>query len=107
MKTNRASGQRLPSEDQTHYANEAEVAPADRAVLETPGGRADNAGVDRGSSGIFEAEVASIPVGARPMSEITAHHDAGSANETIDGLDETEEAVRAAAEDIPPGRRRP
>lgn len=33
-------------------------------------------------------------------------HDAGSgANETIDGLDSTSEAVRHAAEDIPTGQR--
>jgi hypothetical protein len=44
------------------------------------------------------------PIGARPRSEVTGRHDAGSgANETIDGLDATSEAIRRAAEDIPIG----
>jgi hypothetical protein len=41
-------------------------------------------------------------VGSRPRSEITGRHDEGSgANETIDGLDEIQEAMRHGAEDIP------
>ncbi len=35
------------------------------------------------------------------MSEITGAGDPGTTDETIDGLDETEEAVRQAAEDRP------
>jgi hypothetical protein len=40
----------------------------------------------------------------RPRSQITGRHDAGSgANETVDGLTSSEEAVRRGAEDIPLG----
>jgi hypothetical protein len=45
------------------------------------------------------------PIGAQPRSEVTGHHDAGSgADETLDGLTETEEALRRAAEDIASGQ---
>jgi hypothetical protein len=38
----------------------------------------------------------------RPRSEVTGRHDAGSgANETIDGLNATDESLRHAAEDLP------
>jgi hypothetical protein len=51
------------------------------------------------------ASDASKPIGAHPRSEVTGRHDAGSgANETIDGLTPTEEAIRRAAEDMPIGR---
>src|SRR3954470_149365 len=44
------------------------------------------------------------PIGARPRSEVTGRHDAGSgANETVDGLTSSEEATRRGAEDIPVG----
>jgi hypothetical protein len=47
---------------------------------------------------------ASKPIGARPRSEVTAHHDAGSgANETVDGLTSAEEAIRRGAEETPVG----
>ena len=42
---------------------------------------------------------------SRPRSEITGRHDAG-ANETVDGLDEYQEAARHGAEDIPASERR-
>ena len=44
---------------------------------------------------------------SRPLSEITGRHDEGSgANETVDGLDEYQEATRHGAEDIPASERR-
>jgi hypothetical protein len=47
---------------------------------------------------------ASKPIGAHPRSEVTGRHDAGSgANETVDGLTPTEEAIRRGAEDKPVG----
>jgi hypothetical protein len=40
------------------------------------------------------------PVGAQPRSGLTGRHDAGSgANETMDGLTSSEEAIRGGAED--------
>jgi hypothetical protein len=51
------------------------------------------------------ASDASKPIGAHPRSEVTGRHDAGSgANETVDGLTPTEEAIRHAAEETPAGR---
>ena len=45
------------------------------------------------------------PVVGRRASDATNVHDAGSdANDTADGLTESEEAVRQAAEDIPTGQ---
>jgi hypothetical protein len=44
--------------------------------------------------------------GSIPRSNITARHDEGSgANETADGLDEYQEAIRRGAEDIPASER--
>jgi hypothetical protein len=44
---------------------------------------------------------------SRPLSEITGRHDEGSgANETVDGLDEYQEAARHGAEDIPAAEKR-
>ena len=54
----------------------------------------------------FEAEVASHPLGGRPMSDVTDHQGPGGDEETIDGLDPLAESVRHAAEDIPVGERR-
>ena len=48
---------------------------------------------------------ATKPIGAHPRGEITGRHDEGSgANETIDGLTPTEEAIRRGAEDVPVGK---
>lgn len=44
-------------------------------------------------------------IASRPRSEVTGRHDEGSgANETIDGLDELQEAARHGAEDVPDKR---
>ena len=52
-------------------------------------------------------EGAGPDAGSRPRSEITGRHDEGSgANETVDGLDEYQEAARHGAEDIPASERR-
>jgi len=86
------------------YANKAEVASRDRPLLETPAGRSDDAGLDaHGNPTIADAEVHRGDVGAVPRSEVTGAHEPGTGDETIDGLDETEEAVRIAAEDTPIG----
>jgi len=52
----------------------------------------------------IEAGIDADPSDTRRTSERTNVHDAGSdANDTPDGLTESEEAVRRAAEDIPTG----
>lgn len=51
-------------------------------------------------------EIASEEQDIRPsrLSKVTARHDAGSgANETEDGLDASNEAIRRGAEDVPVG----
>jgi hypothetical protein len=55
----------------------------------------------------LEDDVRPLDAPSRPLSEITGRHDEGSgANETVDGLDEYQEAARHGAEDIPASERR-
>jgi len=77
------------------------AAPEDRALRESPLGRENDFGAsDEGT--LTEDEIERPEVLSRPRSQITGRHDEGSgANETIDGLDELQEAVRHGAEDIP------
>jgi hypothetical protein len=82
-------------------AVEAEVLPSDASLLETPVGRENDVGAaDENMSNKDEIERPEVL--SHPRSEVTARHDEGSgANETIDGLDEYQEAARHGAEDIP------
>lgn len=91
----------MPNTAKRRARRESGVAPADRVLLETPLGRENDFGAaDRGT--LNEDEVRRPEVMSRPKSAITGRHDEGSgANETIDGLDEIQEAMRHAAEDIP------
>jgi hypothetical protein len=74
----------------SEFANEAELRRADAAPLQTITGR-ERSGDDQSGS-----------PAARPRSEITGRHDAGSgANETVDGLTASEESARRAVEDVP------
>src|SRR3954468_20508943 len=86
-------------------AVEGEILPSDVPLLETPAGRENDFGAadeDR----LNEDELQRPEVLSRPRSEITGRHDEGSgANETMDGLDEIQEAIRHAAEDIPVSER--
>jgi hypothetical protein len=77
------------------FANSSEVSETDAAALPSSTGRE--------TSKIAPSDIARS-VGARPRSEVTGRHDAGSgANETIDGLTSSEEAMRRGAEDTPVG----
>ncbi|MDW6021820.1 hypothetical protein SAZ10_08605 [Mesorhizobium sp. BAC0120] len=70
-------------------------------LLESISGREDNKGAEPGFIG---SDDVNQPVGAVPRSTITGRHDEGmDANETIDGLAETEELTRHLAEDTPSG----
>ena len=86
-------------------ANFSVAGAGDAAALENPRERVGS--IER--SGPTETEATSAteinkPIGARPRSEVTGRHDAGSgANETPDGLSSLDEAVRHGAEDIPLG----
>jgi hypothetical protein len=80
---------------------EGEVLPSDAPLLETPLGRENDFGAADENT-LNKDELERPEVLSRPRSEITGRHDEGSgANETIDGLDEIQEAVRHGAEDIP------
>jgi hypothetical protein len=87
----------LNQPEQSQYANTAQVKESDRALLPGITGREDDLGVDPGSLAAVDVNQ---PIGARPRSAVTGQDqpDVG-ANETVDGLSGTEEAVRAAAED--------
>lgn len=78
-----------------------DVTTPDSTLLESPTGRENDFGLaDHGT--LNEDEIVRPEITSRPRSEITGRHDEGSgANETIDGLDESEEALRHAAEDVP------
>ncbi len=79
------------------------IDPGTARVLPGPTGREDNKGADPGT---LAAEEIDQPVGAKPRSNVTGRHDPGSgANETVDGLSDTEEMTRRAAEDTAPGTR--
>src|SRR3977135_3874712 len=77
------------------FANSSEVSGTDAAALPSSTGRE--------TCSMAPSDIARS-VGARPRSEVTGRHDAGSgANETVDGLTSSEEATRRGAEDIPMG----
>ena len=78
----------------------AQVRKPDRVLLESPLGRENDFGADPGT--LAKEEIRHPEVTTRPKSAITGRHDEGSgANETIDGLDEIQEAMRHATEDLP------
>jgi hypothetical protein len=82
-------------------APEGKVSPSDAPVLETPVGRKNDFGASD-ENRLNDDEIQRPEVLSRPRSETTNRHDEGSgANETIDGLDEIQEAVRHGAEDVP------
>jgi hypothetical protein len=91
-----------PEPRRSEYANQPEVLERDVPALEGSTGREDSQGAEPGSANAGDVQQ---PVGAWQRSADTGHHDDGmGANETIDGLNDTEEMTRQAAEDIPTGR---
>ncbi len=86
----------------SEYANQPEVLERDQPALEGSTGRDGGQGADPESDSAADAN---RPIGARRRSDVTGRHDEGmDANETTDGLNDTEESTRQAAEDIPTGR---
>jgi hypothetical protein len=85
----------------SRFANEGEVADRDVPALDGPAGREDDHGDI--AEGAFKDATDDVST-ARPRGDVTGRHDPGSgANETDDGLSDTEEAVRREAEDEPVG----
>src|SRR3954447_17525952 len=86
----------------SEFANQSKVSKEDAASLDSSLGREDHFGMAEASR--LVSDEIKQPIGAHPKSEETGKHDAGSgANETIDGLDSSNEAIRKGAEDIPVG----
>ena len=86
-------------------AVEGEVVPSDAPLLETPMGRENDFGAADENT-LNADEIERPEVLSRPRSDVTARHDEGSgANETVDGLDEYQEAARQGAEDTPVSER--
>jgi hypothetical protein len=72
------------------------VKQSDLVLLPGITGREYNLGIDPGSPAAVEVDQS---VGGQPRSIVTGQHQPGMGdNETVDGLSETEEAIRAAAE---------
>jgi hypothetical protein len=87
-----------PKTARSRFANQGELPRTRSAESDTPTGRQDHLGLVEAS-----ATVAS-EIG-KPRSEVTGQHDAGSgADETVDGLTDTEETLRRAAEEAPSGQ---
>jgi hypothetical protein len=90
-----------PNPQASEFANEADVGEQDEVNLEGITAHEDNGGAESEFVGIDDIRQ---PVGATPKSAVTARHDEGSrANETVDGLSETEELTRRLTEDLPTG----
>ena len=86
----------------SEFANQGEIKRLDPAENDTLTGREDHRGLAEASA-LAGSEI-NRPVGAQPRSEVTGRHDPGSgANETPDGLTDTEEELRRAVEDTPSG----
>lgn len=97
--------ERRPGAGPERYANVPEVIRSDKPALPSETGREEGLAPDEPLSD-FEAEVLSHPPGGRPMSDVTGTPEPGAPEETVDGLDPTEEAVRRNAEDRPVGPKR-
>jgi len=85
------------------HAELREVSSRDAPLLETPAGRADDDGASDPTSPAND-EIHRQDVGATPRSAVTDRHEPGmGAEENEDGLTDSEEAVRHAAEDVGTG----
>jgi len=89
-----------PPGRKTEFASRGEIANTDPAENDTVTGREDHLGLAEAAA-VAGREINTAPSrGAK-----SPRHDPGSgANETVDGLSGTEEALRQAAEDTPSGR---
>jgi len=81
------------------FANEPEISDRDRPLLITPGGR--EPGAHNETPGPADDELADKIIGAQPRSAVTDHPDQGGDEETSDGLNAQNEALRRAIEDEP------
>ena len=86
------------------FANEATNSESDARIAGGPMGHENNQGADPASVSALDIDKSK---GGQPRSLVTGRHEPGmGANETVDGLAGTAEAVRRAAEDTPPDAER-
>lgn len=81
------------------YANRADISPADRALLESATAEAAREAADKQPGTLADDDDVNSDVRAEPLSETTRGFETSGYEETADGLDDTEEAVREQAED--------
>ena len=87
----------MTSDKPSRYANTAPLSKAEAVLLETPGGRENDHGA-ADEQRLNSDELERPGVGAVPVSTATAHRQPGmGAEETEDGLSDSEEALRHAA----------
>jgi hypothetical protein len=88
------------------YADESELSPADRALLESAAGELARDRADRTAGSIDDDDALYVDIGTEPASAAMAAQDPAGSDENAEGLDETEEAVRSQAEDRALGDRK-
>ncbi len=76
------------------YGNSDEISKEESALLETPVGRERDAGATELGAAFQEG-----------LTRSPGMNGGSGDRETVDGLDETEESIRQAAEDVPTGGR--
>lgn len=91
--------QRDPQGSDHGYANEAELSPADQALLESAAGELARDRADSTAGSLDDDDALYVDIGTEPASAATAAQDPAGSDENAEGLDETEEAVRSQAED--------
>lgn len=87
-----------PPGEKSRFANQGEISPADRAALGDERERGPEP-EDRVPGTLDDDDATRMDVSAVPASERTARSETSGYEETIDGLDDTEETVRQQAED--------
>lgn len=88
-----------PSGSADRHWNEAEIA----AVLESPTGEVAGDPADREAGTLSDDDDVHADVSSTPMSDRVVVDSLSGDRETVDGLDELDEAVRQQSEDKAPG----
>ncbi len=88
-----------PPGEKSRYANQRDVSRGDEELIHARRHDAGPEPEDRVPGTLEDDEDIYRDVEARPASEVTARSETSGSEETEDGLDATEEAVRQQAED--------
>jgi hypothetical protein len=87
------------------YANEADLDPSDRAVLDIEGEERNRDPEDREAGTLADDDALYQDVGTMPRSEVTDAVPDNDDAETVDGLGELDESIREQTEDRATGDR--